>query len=79
MRPLVEEVKAQALALAEKDRIIEDQTVSCVYCPTSKSVQKTKRLAPRKNVRQPNCALLKWKRWNKQVAAMEEEKLQLGN
>jgi hypothetical protein len=70
VRPLVEEVKAQALALAEKDRIIEDQSRQLRLLPDFQKRAEEERKAA-------ELRALEIEALNKQVAAIEEEKQQL--
>lgn len=73
VRPLVEEVKAQALALAEKDRIIEEQSRQLRLLPDfQKQAEEERRLAEQeRNAAQLRA--LEVEALNKQVAAMEED------
>lgn len=77
VRPLVEEVKAQALALAEKDKIIEDQGRQLRLLPDfQRQAEEQRRLAEEER-KAAELRAVEVQALNKQVAAMEEEKQQL--
>lgn len=77
VRPLVEEVKAQALALAEKDKIIEEQGRQLRLLPDfQRQAEEQKRLAEEER-KAAELRALEVEALNKQVAAIEEEKQQL--
>jgi hypothetical protein len=77
VRPLVEEVKAQALALAEKDRIIEDQSRQLRLLPDFQKRAEDEKARAEEERKAAELRALEIEALNKQVAAMEEEKQQL--
>ncbi len=74
VRPLVEEVKAQALALAEKDRIIEDQSRQLRLLPDFQKRAEDEKARAEEERKAAELRALEIEALNKQVAAMEEEK-----
>lgn len=77
VRPLVDEVKAQALALAEKDRIIEEQNRQLRLLPDfQRQAEEEKRLAEQER-KAAELRALEIEALNKQISAIEEEKKQL--
>jgi DNA repair exonuclease SbcCD ATPase subunit len=77
VRPLVDEVKAQALALAEKDRIIEDQNRQLRLLPDLQKKAEEERQQAEKERKEAELRALEVEALNKQVAAMEEERQEL--
>ncbi|MGH9552868.1 MAG: hypothetical protein ACRD3W_26040 [Terriglobales bacterium] len=77
VRPLVEEVKAQALALAEKDRIIDDQSRQLRLLPDFQKRAEDEKARAEEERKAAELRALEIEALNKQVAAMEEEKQQL--
>lgn len=77
VRPLVDEVKAQALALAEKDRIIEEQNRQLRLLPDFQKKAEEERELAEKERKEAELRALEVEALNKQIAAMEEEKQQL--
>jgi len=77
VRPLVEEVKAQALALAEKDRIIEDQSRQLRLLPDFQKRAEDEKARAEEERKAAELRALEIEALNKQVAAMEDEKQQL--
>lgn len=77
VRPLVDEVKAQALALAEKDRIIEEQGRQLRLLPDLEKRAAEERALADKERKTAQMKALEVEALNKQVAAMAEEKEQL--
>lgn len=77
VRPLVEEVKAQAIALAEKDRIIEDQSRQLRLLPDFQKRAEDEKARAEEERKAAELRALEIEALNKQVAAMEEEKQQL--
>lgn len=77
VRPLVEEVKAQALALAEKDRIIEDQNRQLRLLPDFQKRAEDEKARAEEERKAAELRALEIEALNKQVAAMEEEKQEL--
>jgi hypothetical protein len=77
VRPLVEEVKAQALALAEKDRIIEDQSRQLRLLPDFQKRAEDEKARAEEERKAAELRALEIEALNKQVAAIEEEKRQL--
>lgn len=73
VRPLVEEVKAQALALAEKDRIIEEQNRQLRLLPDFQKRAEEERQQAEKERKEAELRALEVEALNKQIAAMEEE------
>ncbi len=77
VRPLVDEVKAQALALAEKDKIIEEQGRQLRLLPDfQRQAEEQRRLAEEER-KAAELRAVEVQALNKQVAAMEEEKQRL--
>ncbi len=79
MRPLVEEVKAQTLAIAESDRIIEEQSRQLRLLP---DFQRQAEEEPQRAEEQRKAAelrALEIEALNKQVAAIEEQKRELAD
>lgn len=74
VRPLVEEVKAQALALAEKDRIIEDQSRQLRLLPDFQKRAEEEKARAEEERKAAELRALEVEALNKQVAAMEQEK-----
>lgn len=74
VRPLVEELKAQALALAEKDRIIEDQNRQLRLLPDFQKRAEDEKARAEQERKAAELRALEIEALNKQVAAMEEEK-----
>ena len=74
VRPLVEEVKAQALALAEKDRIIEEQSRQLRLLPDFQKRAEDEKDRAEEERKSAELRALEIEALNKQVAAMEEEK-----
>ena len=77
VRPLVDEVKAQALALAEKDRIIEEQNRQLRLLPDFQKRAEDERELAEKERREAELRALEVEALNKQIAAIEAEKQQL--
>jgi hypothetical protein len=77
VRPLVEEVKAQALALAEKDRIIQDQSRQLRLLPDFQKRAEDEKARAEEERKAAELRALEIEALNKQVAAMEEEKQEL--
>lgn len=77
VRPLVEEVKAQTLALAEKDRIIEEQSRQLRLLPDLEKRAAEERALADEERKAAQLRALEVEALNKQVAAMAEEKDQL--
>ncbi|MBX9667953.1 MAG: hypothetical protein K2X93_10060 [Candidatus Obscuribacterales bacterium] len=74
VRPLVEEVKAQALALAEKDRIIEDQSRQLRLLPDFQKRAEDEIARAEEERKAAQLRALEIEALNKQVTAMKEEK-----
>jgi hypothetical protein len=74
VRPLVDEVKAQALALAEKDRIIEEQSRQLRLLPDFQRKAEEERQQAENERKEAELRALEVEALNKQIAAMEEEK-----
>ncbi len=74
VRPLVDEVKAQAVALAEKDRIIEDQSRQLRLLPDFQKRAEDEKARAEEERKAAELRALEIEALNKQVAAMEEEK-----
>jgi hypothetical protein len=77
VRPLVEEVKAQALALAEKDRIIEEQNRQLRLLPDFQRQAEEERQRAEEERKAAELRALEIEALNKQVAAIEEQKREL--
>jgi hypothetical protein len=77
VRPLVEEVKAQTLALAEKDRIIEEQGRQLRLLPDLQKRADEERELAEAERKAAEIRALEVEALRKQIAAMEEEKQQL--
>jgi len=77
VRPLVDEVKAQALALAEKDRIIEEQSRQLRLLPDLEKRAAEERALADEERKAAELKALEVEALNKQVTAMTEEKKQL--
>jgi hypothetical protein len=77
VRPLVEEVKAQALALAEKDRIIEEQNRQLRLLPDYQRQAEEERQRAEEERKEAELRALEIEALNKQVAAIEEQKREL--
>lgn len=79
VRPLVEEVKvkAQALALAEKDRIIEDQSRQLRLLPDFQKRAEDEKARAEEERKAAELRALEIEALNKQLAAREAEKEQL--
>ncbi|MBX3150334.1 hypothetical protein KF728_09320 [Candidatus Obscuribacterales bacterium] len=77
VRPLVEEVKAQALALAEKDRIIEEQNRQLRLLPDFQRKAEEERQRAEEERKAAELRALEIEALNKQVAAIEEQKREL--
>lgn len=74
VRPLVEEVKAQALALAEKERIIEEQKRQLRLLP---DLQKRAEEERQQAEQERELRAFETEALNKQIAAIEEQKREL--
>lgn len=74
VRPLVEEVKAQTLAIAERDRIIEEQSRQLRLLPDLQKRAEEERALADKEREAANERALEIRALNKQVDLMEEEK-----
>lgn len=74
VRPLVDEVKAQALALAEKDRIIEEQSRQLRLLPDFQRKAEEERQRAEEERKAAELRALEIEALNKQVAAIEEQK-----
>lgn len=77
VRPLVDEVKAQALALAEKDRIIEEQNRQLRLLPDLEKRAAEERALADEERKAAQMKALEVEALNKQVQAMSEEKVEL--
>jgi hypothetical protein len=77
VRPLVDEVKAQALALAEKDRIIEEQSRQLRLLPDYQKQAAQEREEAEKERKAAELRALEIEALNKQIAAIEAEKQEL--
>lgn len=77
VRPLVDEVKAQALALAEKDRIIEEQSRQLRLLPDLEKRAAEERALADEERKVAQMKALEIEALNKQVQAMSEEKAKL--
>lgn len=77
VRPLVEEVKAQALALAEKERIIEDQKRQLRLLPDFQRQAEQERQHAEEERKAAELRALEIEALNRQIAAMEQEKSEL--
>lgn len=77
VRPLVEEVKAQALALAEKDRIIEDQNRQLRLLPDFQKRAEEERELAEQERKAAELRALEIEALNKQITAIEEQKREL--
>ncbi len=77
VRPLVEEVKAQALALAEKERIIEDQKRQLRLLPDFQRQAEQERQHAEEERKAAELRALEIEALNRQIAAMEEQKREL--
>lgn len=77
VRPLVDEVKAQALALAEKDRIIEEQSRQLRLLPDLEKRAAEERALADEERKAAQMKALEVEALNKQVQAMSEEKAEL--
>ncbi|MCA9801767.1 MAG: hypothetical protein KC777_07255 [Cyanobacteria bacterium HKST-UBA02] len=77
VRPLVDEVKTQALALAEKDRIIEDQSRQLRLLPDLQSQAQQERQRAEEERKAAELRALEIEALNKQIAAIEAEKKEL--
>lgn len=77
VRPLVDEVKAQALALAEKDRIIEEQKRQLRLLPDFQRKAEEERQRAEEERKAAEVRALEIEALNKQVAAIEEQKREL--
>jgi hypothetical protein len=77
VRPLVDEVKAQALALAEKDRIIEEQNRQLRLLPDFQRQAEEERQRAEEERKAAELRALEIEALNKQVAAIEEQKREL--
>ena len=77
VRPLVEEVKAQALALAEKDRIIEEQKVQLRLLPDFQRRAEDERQQAEKERKEAELKALEVEALSKQITAIEEQKREL--
>lgn len=77
VRPLVEEVKAQALALAEKDRIIEEQKIQLRLLPDFQRRAEEEREHAERERKEAELKALEVEALNKQITAMETQKLEL--
>lgn len=77
VRPLVDEVKAQALALAEKDRIIEEQNRQLRLLPDLQKRAQEEREHAENERKAAELRALEIEALNKQIAAMEEDKREL--
>ncbi len=77
VRPLVDEVKAQALALAEKDRIIEEQSRQLRLLPDFQRQAEEERQRAEEERKAAELRALEIEALNKQVAAIEEQKREL--
>lgn len=77
VRPLVEEVKAQTLALAEKDRIIEEQSRQLRLLPDFQRQAEEERQRAEEERKAAELRALEIEALNKQVAAIEEQKREL--
>ncbi len=74
VRPLVEEVKAQALALAEKDRIIEEQSRQLRLLPDYQRRAEREREHAETERNSAELRALEIEALNKQIAVMSEER-----
>lgn len=77
VRPLVEEVKAQALALAEKDRIIEDQKRQLRLLPDLEKRAAEERALAEGERQAAQLKALEVEALSKQIDAMTEERVKL--
>jgi len=77
VRPLVEEVKAQALALAEKDRIIEEQNRQLRLLPDYQRKAEEECQRAEEERKAAELRALEIEALNKQVAAIEAQKVEL--
>lgn len=77
VRPLVDEVKAQALALAEKDRIIEEQSRQLRLLPDYQRKAEEERERAEEERKAAELRALEIEALNKQVAAIEAQKVEL--
>lgn len=77
VRPLVEEVKAQTLAIAERDRIIEEQSRQLRLLPDLQSQAQKERERAEEERKAAELRALEIEALNKQIAAMEETKQEL--
>lgn len=77
VRPLVEEVKAQTLAIAERDRIIEEQNRQLRLLPDLQKQAEKEREQAEQERKAAELRALEIEALNKQIAAMEEEKRSL--
>jgi hypothetical protein len=77
VRPLVEEVKAQALALAEKERIIEDQKRQLRLLPDFQRQAEQERQHAEEERKAAELRALEIEALNRQIAAIEQEKIEL--
>lgn len=77
VRPLVEEVKAQALALAEKDRIIEEQKVQLRLLPDFQKRAEDERQQAEKERKEAELKALEVEALSKQITAIEVQKREL--
>lgn len=77
VRPLVEEVKTQAIALAEKDRIIEEQGRQLRLLPDLQKRSEEERKLAEVERSAAELKAIEVEALNKQIAAMEAEKKEL--
>lgn len=77
VRPLVEEVKTQALALAEKDRIIEEQNRQLRLLPDYQRKAEEERERAEEERKAAELRALEIEALNKQVTAIEAQKVEL--
>lgn len=77
VRPLVEEVKAQAVELAEKDRIIEEQSRQLRLLPDLQKQAEIERKHAEEERKAAELRAMEVEALNKQIAAIEAEKEQL--
>lgn len=77
VRPLVEEVKAQTLAIAERDRIIEEQSRQLRLLPDLQKQAEKEREQAEQERKAAELRALEIEALNKQITAMEEEKRSL--
>lgn len=77
VRPLVEEVKAQTLAIAERDRIIEEQNRQLRLLPDLQKQAEREREQAEQERKAAELRALEIEALNKQIGAMEEEKREL--